>query len=136
MGIRQSLQDCEGVHRSIHLYQYSSKIVNLLESQAKEIYVSDIFYLFHLCSNYKTFSIYSKYKNYKGSKSVTIAYTHPTSHTNTLNHYNFVLKQIKKLKTKLTPITNFKLSSNKNINKNIIIPVLRKLMAYPITHYY
>ena len=63
----------------------------------------------------------------------TIAYTHPTSHTNTLNHYHFVLKQIQKLKTKLTPITNFKLSSNKNINKNIIIPVLRKLMAYPIT---
>ena len=53
------------------------------------------------------------------SKSVTIAYTHPTSHTNTLNHYNFVLKQIKKLKTKLIPITNFKLRSNKNINKNI-----------------
>ena len=49
----------------------------------------------------------------------TIAYTHPTSHTNTLNHYHFVLKQIKKLKTKLTPITKFQLSSNKNINKNI-----------------
>ena len=49
----------------------------------------------------------------------TFAYTHPTSHTNTLNHYHFILKQIKKLKTKLTPITKFQLSSNKNINKNI-----------------
>jgi len=39
----------------------------------------------------------------------TFVYTHPTSHTNTLNHYHFVLKQIKKLKTINTPITKFQL---------------------------
>ena len=110
MGIRQSLQDCEGVHRSIHLYQYSSKIVNLLESQAKEIYVSDIFYLFHLTSITKPFL--STQSTKITNSHPTIAYTHPTSHTNTLNHYHFVLKQVKKLKTKLTPITKFQLSSN------------------------
>ena len=50
----------------------------------------------------------------------TFAYTHPTSHTNTLNHYHFILKP-KKTKdavatefgcstiTKLTPITKFQL---------------------------
>ena len=36
------------------------------------------------------------------------AYTHPTSHSNTLNHYHFILKK-KKLKTKLTPITKFQI---------------------------
>ena len=66
--------------------------------------------------NYKTFSIYSKYKI--TTSHPTIAYTHPTSHTNTLNHYHFVLKQIKKLKTKFIPITNFNFALT-NINKNI-----------------
>ena len=47
----------------------------------------------------------------------TFAYTHPTSHTNTLNHYHFILKQ-KNLKTKLTHITKFQIS-NKNIKKYI-----------------
>ena len=49
----------------------------------------------------------------------TFAYTHPTSHTNTLNHYHFILKQKKKSKDKTHPITKFQISSNKNINKNI-----------------
>ena len=39
----------------------------------------------------------------------TFAYTHPTSHTNTLNHYHFILKQKIKIKTKLTPITKFQI---------------------------
>ena len=76
------------------------------------------FSTFHLIAITKPF-LSTQNTKITTSKSVTIAYTHPTSHTNTLNHYNFVLKQIKKLKTKLTPITNFKLNSNKNINKNI-----------------
>ena len=74
--------------------------------------------IFHLTSITKPF-LSTQSTKITTSKSVTIAYTHPTSYTNTLNHYNFVLKQIKKLKTKLTPITKFKLNSNKNINKNI-----------------
>ena len=49
----------------------------------------------------------------------TFAYTHPTLHTNTLNHYHFILKQIKKLKTKLTPITKFQIILTKKIKKNI-----------------
>ena len=49
----------------------------------------------------------------------TFAYTHPTTHTNTLNHYHFILKQIKKLKTKLTPITKFQIILTKKIKKNI-----------------
>ena len=76
------------------------------------------FSTFHLIAITKPF-LSTQNTKITTSKSVTIAYTHPTSHTNTLNHYNFVLKQIRKLKTKLTPITYFKLSSNKNINKNI-----------------
>ena len=49
----------------------------------------------------------------------TFAYTQPTLHTNTLNHYHFILKQIKKLKTKLTPITKFQIILTKKIKKNI-----------------
>ena len=50
----------------------------------------------------------------------TFAYTHPTSHTNTLNHYYFVLKQ-KKKKTKDKTYPHYKISthSNKKIKKNI-----------------
>ena len=46
----------------------------------------------------------------------TFAYSHPTTHTNTLNHYHFILKKKKKLNTKLTPITKFQIILTK-INK-------------------
>ena len=50
----------------------------------------------------------------------TFAYTHPTTHTNTLNHYHFILKKKKKkLNTKLTPITKFQIILTKKIKKNI-----------------
>ena len=44
------------------------------------------------------------------------AYTHPTSHTNTLNHYHFIPK-----KSKDKTQTHYKIlnHSNKNIKKNI-----------------
>ena len=43
----------------------------------------------------------------------TFAYTHPTSHTNTLNHYLFILKKNKnKNKDKTNP--HYKISNHSN----------------------
>ena len=64
----------------------------------------------------------------------TFAYTHPTSHTNTLNHYHFKLKKKKKKNTKdavatefgystmtkLTPITKFQIILTKFLIKKTI----------------
>ena len=46
------------------------------------------------------------------------AYTHPTSHSNTLNHYYFILKK-KKTKDKTHPYYKISNYSNKKIKKNI-----------------
>ena len=43
------------------------------------------------------------------------AYTHPTTHTNTLNHYHFILKK----KKKTHPHYKISNHSNKKIKKNI-----------------
>ena len=48
----------------------------------------------------------------------TFAYTHPTSHTNTLNHYLFILKKNKnKNKDKTNPHYKISNHSNKNFDK-------------------
>ena len=49
----------------------------------------------------------------------TFAYTHPTSHTNTLNHYLFILKKKEKAKDKTHPHYKISNHSNKKIKKNI-----------------
>ena len=46
----------------------------------------------------------------------TFAYTHPTSHTNTLNHYLFILKKNKN-KDKTNPHYKISNHSNKKIKK-------------------
>ena len=49
----------------------------------------------------------------------TFVYTHPTSHTNILNHYHFILKQKKNSKDKTHPYYKISNHCNKNIKKNI-----------------
>ena len=75
------------------------------------------FYLFHLTSITKPFL--STQSSKITTCHPTFAYTHPTSHTNTQSLSFHTTKKKNNLKTKLTPITKFQISSNKNINKNI-----------------
>ena len=126
MGIRQSRQDWQGVHCSRYLYQsFSVVIVNLLESSVICLW-HILFLSFNI--NYKTFYLLTKYKNYNLLHHMhiqthpTFAYTHPTTHTNTLNHYHFILKQKKKKKKtkhKTHPIKKFQIIITKKIMKNI-----------------
>ena len=93
------------------------------------------FYLFHLTSIAKPFL--STQSSKITTCHPTFEYTHPTSHTNTQSLSFHTTKKKNNLKTKLTPLQNFKISFNKNINKNIKPnnnTIIKNLTILPTIH--